>query len=94
MAEKKTTEEVNVPKLEGWVNITEAAEIAGISRQYSYRLAKRTMQGKKGGWATLHQVGNKLIHVVQASEAEERRKANIEAMKRAAEKEAQENSSE
>lgn len=58
----------NIPVLEGWVNLTEAAEILGITRQHAYKRAKLTAQGKRGGWRTLHQIGSKPMYVVSLSE--------------------------
>lgn len=60
----------NVPVLEGWVNLTEAAEILGITRQHSYKRAKLGAQGKSGGYSTLHQVGTKPMYVVSLTELE------------------------
>lgn len=70
----------NVPTLEGWVNLTEAAEIVGISRGHSYKRAKLASQGKSGGWKTLHRIGTKPMYVVSVAElrAELEEKANEE----------------
>lgn len=61
----------NVPVLDGWVNLTEAAEILGISRQHSYKRAKLTSSNRPGGWKTLHQIGTKPMYVVAQSELQE-----------------------
>lgn len=65
----------NVPVLEGWVNLTEAAEILGITRQHSYKRAKLGSEGRPGGYKTLHQIGTKPSYVVAVSELQ----AEIEA---------------
>lgn len=54
----------NVPPLEGYVNLVEAAEILGISRQHSGRFAA------SGAYKTLRQVGSKQVFVVKTSEVE------------------------
>lgn len=71
----------NVPVLEGWVNLVEAAEIVGISRGHGYKRAKLASEGKPGGWKTLHRVGTKPMYVVKVSElqAELAEKAEKEA---------------
>jgi hypothetical protein len=53
-----------LPVLEGWVGLTEAGELLGVSRQYSYRMAA---QGK---YMTLHRVGSAHMFVVKRSEVE------------------------
>lgn len=58
----KLSEDPNVPKLEGWVNITEAAELLGITRQHGYKRAKT------GGFKSLHRVGNQPAYVISLSE--------------------------
>lgn len=58
----------NVPALEGWVNLTEASEILGITRQHSYKRAKLSSLGQPGGWKTLHQIGTKPTYVVSTAE--------------------------
>ena len=55
----------NIPKLPGYVNITEAAEILGISRQQMYREARR------GDFKSLRQVGTKSFYVVGTEELEQ-----------------------
>lgn len=61
----------NIPVLEGWVNLTEAAEILGITRQHAYKRAKLASQGRPGGWKTLHQIGTKPMYVVSQTELRE-----------------------
>jgi len=63
----------DLPELEEWVNITEAAEILGISRQYAYRLAARTNDGLKGGWQTIRRIGTKAHYVISAEEVHQRK---------------------
>jgi hypothetical protein len=60
----------NVPVLKGWVNLTEAAEILGISRQHSYKRARLASEGKTGGYKTLRQIGTKPMYVVSMKELE------------------------
>lgn len=58
----------NLPVLSGWVNLTEAAEMLGISRQHSYRRARLANEGRVGGWKTCHRIGNKPSYVVSLEE--------------------------
>lgn len=60
--------EATIPTLEGWVNITEAADMLGISRQHSWRMA--TSDPPK--WKTVHRIGTSGVYVVATSEVEER----------------------
>ena len=67
----KLTESENVPVLEEWINLTEAAEILGLSRQYVNKIAEKTFK-------SLHKLGNSPALVVRRSEIEaikERRSA-------------------
>lgn len=61
----KLSEDPNVPVLEGWVNITEAAEMLGITRQHSYKRANTN------GYKSLHRIGKQPAYVVAISEIEE-----------------------
>jgi len=58
----------NVDQLEDWVNLTEASEILGISRQHAYKRARNTSEGLSNGFQTLRQVGSKPMYVVRRSE--------------------------
>lgn len=58
----------DVPVLPGWVNLTEAAEMIGVSRQHSYRMAR------DGKWTTLHRIGTKEFYVVSLEEVQKRRR--------------------
>lgn len=58
----------SLPQLDGWLGITEAAEVLGISRQCSFRMAKRTNDGLDGGWQTIHQVGTKPHYLIRVDE--------------------------
>jgi hypothetical protein len=58
----------NIKTLDDWVNLTEAAEILGITRQHAYKRAKRTSQGLTGGFKTLRQIGTKPSYVVSRKE--------------------------
>lgn len=64
----------NLPQLDGWVNLTEAAEIIGITRQYSYRMAKRTNEGLGGGWQTIHRLGSNGHYVISLDEVQQRKR--------------------
>jgi hypothetical protein len=61
----------NLPQLSGWVNLTEAAEILGISRQHAYRRARLAHEGKAGGWKTVCRIGTKPSYVVALSELQD-----------------------
>lgn len=61
----------NVPALDGWVGLTEAAEILGISRQHSYKRARLGSEGKTGGYKTIRQIGTKPMYVVSVTELNE-----------------------
>lgn len=58
----------NIPALDDWVNLTEAAEILGITRQHAYKRAKHASEGRPGGFKTLRQIGTKPSYVVSRSE--------------------------
>lgn len=72
----KLSDNPDVPTLKGWVNITEAAEMLGITRQHSYK--KATQFGRPGGWRTLHRVGTQPAYVVAIEEIEELKAAREE----------------
>ncbi len=75
----------NLPILDGWVNLTEASEILGISRQHAYKRARNTSQGRSGGFKTLHQIGSKPMYVVSVQELQdelERRRSREEREKK------------
>lgn len=55
----------NVPPLDGFVGLTEAGEILGVTRQHSYKRASN------GGYKTLRRVGNKPMYVVEVKELNE-----------------------
>jgi hypothetical protein len=61
----KLSENPDIPVLEGWVNLTEAGEITGVTRQHAYRKAA------KGGYKTLRRIGTQPVFVVKISELEE-----------------------
>lgn len=61
----------NLPALDGWVNLTEAAELTGITRQHSYKKARLANEGKPGGWRTVCRVGTKPSYVVSLDEIKE-----------------------
>lgn len=45
----------DIPKLEGWMTIPEAATIMKLSRQYAHRIAVA------GGFTSLHRIGSTFI---------------------------------
>lgn len=55
----------DIPVLEGWVGLTEAGELTGVTRQQSYKRART------GYYKTLHRIGNSTITVVALSEIED-----------------------
>lgn len=57
----KLTEQ-NLPKLENYINLTEAAERLGITRQWFNKLAQ------EGVFRTIRQVGNQAMFVVDERE--------------------------
>lgn len=61
--------EATIPALEGWVTITEAADMLGISRQHSWRMA--TADPPK--WKSVRKIGTSGIYVVSLEEVEEKR---------------------
>lgn len=65
----KLSENPDIPVLEGWVNLTEAAEITGVTRQHAYRKAAKGAEN--GGYKTLHRIGSQPVFVVKLSELEE-----------------------
>lgn len=61
----------NLPVLEGWVTLTQAAEMLGFTRQHAYRKARLANDGLRGGWRSVHRLGTPTIYVVSLSEVEE-----------------------
>ncbi len=61
----------NIPTLDGWVNLTEAAEMVGITRQHAHKKARLANEGKPNGWKTIRRVGSKPMYVVSLGEVEE-----------------------
>lgn len=61
----KLSEDPDVPMLEGWVNLTEGADLLGITRQHAYKTAK---QGK---YKTLHKIGHQPSYVIATTEIDE-----------------------
>jgi len=58
----------NLPVLAGWVNLTEAAEMLGITRQHAFKKTRLANAGQPGGWKTVHRVGSKPMYVVSTQE--------------------------
>lgn len=61
----KLADKQDIPTLEGWVTIQDAANILGYSRQYAYR------QATEGKFKTLHRISNIDIFVVQEKEVKD-----------------------
>lgn len=57
----------DVPVLEGWVAITEAAEILGFTRQYCYRLAQN------GYFESIRRVGKSTTFVISTEELDSKK---------------------
>lgn len=53
-----------LPKVPGWVSITEAAQMLGVSRQHGFRMAKNRR------FETLSRVGTSFTFVVKTEEVE------------------------
>lgn len=79
----KLSENPDIPVLDGWVTLTEAGEMLGITRQHSYKRAQHD------GYKSLHRIGNSSITVVSTTEVEElaeaRRKRTAEREEKASE---------
>jgi hypothetical protein len=58
----------NLPVLDGWVNLTEAAEMLGITRQHAFKKTRLANEGQPGGWMTVRRVGSKPMYVVSTQE--------------------------
>lgn len=57
--------ELDVPVLEGWVNLTEAAAVMSVSRQYVHKLAQQ------GSFPSLHKIaGARDTFIVSRDEVE------------------------
>lgn len=61
----------NIPKLDGWVNLTEAAEMLGITRQHAFKKARQANAGLSSGWKTVRRIGSKPMYVVSTAEIED-----------------------
>lgn len=62
--------ESDIPVLDGWVPLSEAADLIGISRQHAWRMA--TASPPK--WKTVHRVGTSGVYVVSLEEVEAKRR--------------------
>lgn len=62
----KLAERNDIPSLDGWINLTEAAERLGYTRSYMYKLAN-----KPDGLQTLHRIGTQASYVVAVEEIDE-----------------------
>ncbi|MCL2793962.1 MAG: hypothetical protein FWD85_01495 [Microbacteriaceae bacterium] len=60
-----------LPVLDGWVNLTEAAELLGITRQHAYKKLALAAAGKSGGWKSARRVGSQNTYVVSRPEIDE-----------------------
>ena len=61
----------NIPTLDGWVNLTEAAEMLGFTRQHAFKKAHQANDGHPSGWKTIRRIGSKPMYVVSTAEIEE-----------------------
>lgn len=66
----------NIPKLDGWVNLTEAAEMLGITRQHAFKKARQAHEGHPSGWKSIRRVGTKPMYVISTAEIAELLRAN------------------
>lgn len=81
----KLSEDPTVPVLNGWVNITEAADMLGITRQHGYKLASHN------GFKSLHKVGNQPAYVISTVEIAEMIEQRARKARERAEKETERN---
>ena len=58
----------NIPVLDGWVNLTEAAEMIGITRQHAHKKARLANEGKPNGWKSIRRVGTKPMYLISTTE--------------------------
>lgn len=58
----------NIPVLDGWVNLTEAAEMIGFTRQHAFKKARQANEGHPNGWKTIRRIGSKPMYVVSIAE--------------------------
>lgn len=58
----------NFPALDGWVNLTEAAEMLGFTRQHAFKKARQANEGHPNGWRTIRRIGSKPMYVVSIAE--------------------------
>ena len=58
----------NTPVLDGWVNLTEAAEMIGITRQHAHKKARLANEGKPNGWKSIRRIGTKPMYLVSTEE--------------------------
>lgn len=77
--------DLTIPQLEGgWINLTEAANVLGVTRTYIYKLAERSPAD--GGLFTLRQVGSQASYVVKLDEILEKKSLRDTRKSEAAEK--------
>lgn len=60
----KLSDNSDIPVLKGWVNMTEASEMLGITRQHAYKLSTQ------GAFKTLHRIGTQPSFVISVKEIE------------------------
>jgi hypothetical protein len=60
-----------IPTLDGWVNLTEAAEILGFTRQHAFKKARQANEGHPNGWRSIRRIGTKPMYVVSTEEVDE-----------------------
>ena len=66
----------NIPALDGWVNLTEAAEMIGFTRQHAFKKARQAKEGHPNGWKTIRRIGSKPMYVVSIAEIADLQKAS------------------
>lgn len=62
----------NIPPLNGWINLTEASELLGFTRQHAYVKARLANEGKANGWKSIRRIGSKPKYVVTIEEVMDR----------------------
>lgn len=64
----KLADRTDIPSLDGWVNLTEVADMLGVTRSYVYKMASRTPD--EGGFNTLHRIGTQASYIVSRDEVQ------------------------
>jgi hypothetical protein len=58
----------NIPTLDGWVNLIEADEMLGFTRQHAFKKVRQANDGDPNGWRTIRGVGSEPVYVVSIAE--------------------------